>query len=99
MEPIHTGYTFWLPWAGWILPNAGMPLERSRRLLIEGYALERVAEEEGHTLVNGVREEILKGYVLKETWVTEESLEGYTLKDTPVNKLQRKVDYTMKNHS
>ena len=41
--------------------------------------------------MNGVTEEILEGYVLKDMRVTEKSLEGYALKDTAVNRLQRKV--------
>ena len=68
-----------------------MALERFRRLRFEGHPLERVTEEEGHAPVNGVTEEILEGYALKDTRVTEESLEGYVLMDTSVNRLQRKV--------
>ena len=71
-----------------------MPLERSRRLRVEGYAREG-GTEKGHAPVNGITEEIHEGYALKDTRVTEESLEGYALKDTLVNRLQRKVSKVM----
>ena len=41
--------------------------------------------------MNGVKEDTLEGYALKDTEVTEERLEGYALKGTPINGLQKKV--------
>ena len=91
MEPVHALYTSLLRWDGLIFPTAGMSLEHSRSLRVEGYVCERVAEEEGHTLVTRLTEEFVEGYALKDMQVTEKSLEGYALKDPTVNKLQRKV--------
>ena len=63
--------------------------------VLDGYALKDThvnkLQRKKDSPVNGVTEEILESYVLKDMRVTEESLIGYALKDTPINGLQRKV--------
>ena len=73
-----------------------MPLGRSRRLRVEGYAREQITKDGGHVPLHGITEKILRGYALKDIRVTEESLKGYALKDTHVNGLQRKISKVMR---
>ena len=71
-SPVHAPLHFRLPWVGWTLPTTTKPLERSRRVYIEGHALYILGTIFAIALT-------WMGYRYSTVWKVD-----YTIKDRPV---------------